>query len=847
MIRQSRLIPVFLVLLIAGYVATAQGVGVEAPTYTPGGVWMTVQLDEPSQLPTFESGWQQATFWDLRPTTGTGTSMRWSAVQPQLVGLASLADDTGADLALCARELPGGREVGCRLIVSAAIGPTGPRAVWSSFPGETASPRRALSGLNPAAALIAGMRYTDAWLDDDGIDETIEGVALAEGIALTPSGPAEVVLVRETMSGKDGALTIFRFVAAEGRTVAAFTSELGVPVRGWVLSEADRLADDGLEIKYQTLSDSLSAGAIGFLQYSMDSTYVDCMVDADCPIAGSPCVGADATATPPEPGSCHVLLSQFRSGWTTINDAVGIDQAGVPYQPDPGDGGSAVTLPEVWDFSTLDTSKLQERTFNTIRDDTGWSTCLESCAVKDQSAAPADGTWQAYLKIDNYDPAGNFVTRDLFELNDNDTGADPSIDVPFVVQDQEYAGDRNQICFDDSGGAAGERLLRFFQFTGPDPANAVVGVGDAWASGNWTSCNGPSGLHLTLASVCGDACYPGCPDGAASPRARGLFPNGAGLRGSIAEDGYIHVAAGNYVPALLLLQETDLQAGADLFGTCNISATRLRGIDWFWLHERYGLLALISGPNDDGTHGCGLIQPYDWSCLGNRTDGIDVTWGPFPPYQIGANACLNGTKIDWSLPADGSNLNGEPNVTDWGYVVSWGNQTDPEQLADWAANPNHTPLPGQAGYLAAPPGGEPTSHVITGWGGSSINVTVTTALSYTDPDAADTLAYRSAAFFRVVEDPAKLDPGVFQVGNSVAPFVVEAGNDLTLSWPALAGAASYTLRVWDLATKLEIACPAGLDCSPTATTTTFSGGAATATGYGFRAYAVDACGDPSLN
>jgi len=836
-----------LLFLAAGTVVSAQGVEVEAPVYHEGGHWTVLQLDEPSQLPVFERGWQNATFWDLRPPAGTGVALRWSVVGPHAVGLASIATDVGADLALCAREVPGGRETGCQLVASETLGPSGVRASWSSLPGEVALPRRSVSGMAPDAALIAGNKFTDAWFDEDGVAETVEGVALAEGIALTPAGPAEVVLVRETITARDTTRTVFRFVAEDGRDVAVFTAESEIPVRGWILAQADRLADDGLEITYEQLSSSLTAGSIGFLQYSMDSTHVGCLLDTDCPIAGSLCVGADAAAAPPQPGSCHVSLSEFRAGWTGISDAVTADLTNVPYQSDPGDGSSAVTLPEVWDFSTLDLTRLRERTFNSIRDDTGWNGCLTSCALKDQSAAPPDGTWQAYLKIDNYDPAGTFVTRDLFEFNDNDTGANPSIDVPFVVQDMEFVGDRNQICFEDSGGTADDRLLRFFQFTGPDPASAVMGVGDSWASGNWTSCNDAAGLHLTLASVCGDACYPGCPDGAASPRARGMFTNGAGLTGAIEEDGYLKVAAGNYVPALLLLQQTDLEAGADLFGVCNVSATRLRGMDWFWLNERYGLLALISGPNDDGTNPGGLIQPYDWSAFGNRTDGIDVTWGPFPPYQITAEACLNGTKIDWALPADGSNLTAEPGITDWGYVVSWGNQTDPEQLADWAGNPNRSPLPGQGGYLAAPPGGEPTSYVIQGWGGSTINATVTTALSYTDPDAADTLSYRSAAFFRVVEDPATLDPGVFQVGNVVAPFTAKSGTDLDLSWPAVAGASGYSIKVYDLGTGLEVACPAGLDCSPVGTTTTFSSGVTAGVNHGFRVFAVDGCGDPSTN
>jgi hypothetical protein len=137
--------------------------------------------------------------------------------------------------------------------------------------------------------------------------------------------------------------------------------------------------------------------------------------------------------------------------------------------------------------------------------------------------------------------------------------------------------------------------------------------------------------------------------------------------------------------------------------------------------------------------------------------------------------------------------------------------------------------------------------VITGFGGAAINATVTTALSYTDPDAADTLPYRSAAFFRVVEDPARLDPGVFQVGSAVAPFVGKLGADLDLSWPAVGGAAAYSIRVFDLATDSEVGCPAGLDCAPAGTSTTFSGGAVAAVHYGFRVFATDSCGDPSAD
>jgi hypothetical protein len=519
---------------------------------------------------------------------------------------------------------------------------------------------------------------------------------------------------------------------------------------------------------------------------------------------------------------------------------IATDAANVPYQPDPGDPGSSVVLPEVWDFTGLAAPLLDRRTFNTTRDDLAGSSCPEVCAVRDLSAAPPDGSWQSYLKIDRYDPAGARATRDVFFLNDNDTGADPSIDVPYLVFDELNSSDRTQICFDDSAGGAA-RFLRFFKFTGASPATAQMQVGDTWTSGFWTSCNDAAGLRLTLASACSNnACYPDC---SIPPRARGMLGLGAGFRSTIVEDGFVHVAAGNYVPALLMRQDTDLQAGRNLLGTCNLGTTRQRSFDYFWVQEHYGLLALVSAPTDS----TGTLPPDDWSSIGNVTDHVDVTWGPYPPYQMEARACLNGTLVHWSLPADGSNFTGAPGVSDWGYVVSWGSGMDAETLADWSVNPNHTPLPGEAGSLAAPPGAEPTSAVITGWAAPVIDVTVTTALRYSDPDLGDLKAYRSAAFFKVTENPARLDSAVFRVGQAVSPFVSISGSDLALSWPAVAVAIGYRLRVFDLATKQEIPCPAGLDCSPLTPSAIHNGAALTSNSYGYVALAIDPCGAASLD
>jgi len=628
------------------------------------------------------------------------------------------------------------------------------------------------------------------------------------------------VLVRELVREPRGELLRYRFLSRTGIEVAVLSGpnpsagEPFRPTREELLASATPLVAGPVQIPYTNLHKALAPGATGFLQYSF--------------------VGTTATPTTP--------LSSVVPAWTTVPSMISIDQTSVSYQPDPTDPSTQDVLPKVWDFTGLQTGTLSYRTFNTTRDDTAWDTCLQSCSVKNQTAAPPDGSWQGYLKIDTFNPNGSPLTRDIFLLNDNDTGADPSIDVPFVAFDELNAMDREQICFDDSAGGA-NRLLRFLKFRGASPAVAVMSAGDpAWTSGGWTNCTNASGLFLTVASTCGDQCYPGC-SAAATPRARGMLDTtaGTGFRMTVLDDGYVHVPTGNYVPALLLRQDTDIQAGVSLFGTCNIGTTRNRAFDYFWVSDAYGLLASVSSPTDTS----GTLPPADWSSIGNVTDGGDFTWGPYPPWQISAQACLAGTKISWALPADGSNLNGNPGIMDYGYVVSWGSQTDPNTLADWNTNPNHTPLPGQVGYLAAPAGSEPTSSIVTGWAGASVNATVVTALRYTDPSAGDQRTYKSTAFYKVTENPATLSGATFRVGQAVAPFVIKSGADLQLTWPAVAGAAGYHIRVWNPATKLEIACPAGLDCHPIGATTLHAGAGTDASGYAYRVTAVDACGAES--
>jgi len=774
-----------------------------------GDAWSVLRIEDPASLPVLEPGWDGRTFWDLRPPRDAGRRVRWVVLSPIDAGRVEAARKVGANLALCADADDGWR--GCGLFDAAGRHAAGPRMLWSDLPGQAPGPRKVTGGLEPDRFLTAGTAYEERVEVDGGPTWNVASRAIAEGVVLLPSGPAEAVLLRELTDAAGGSRLRYRFIDRVGMTVALLEGVAPAAAEPFrpksaelMLSPAPRV-DDGIEIAFETLRDRLTPGNVGFLQYSL---------------------GPNAT------------LSTVNGDWTGIGDVIAIDQTGVAYQPDPDDPSSTQTLPEVWNFTGLNTSVLNFRTFNTTRDDLPGNPCGENCALRDVGANPPDGTWQKYLKIDTYNDLGAFATRAIFELNDNDTGADPSFDLVFVSQDELNTSDWTQICFAQSAGGA-DRFLRFFQFTGLDPSSAVLGVGDTWTSGNWSECDNANGLRLTVASQCGAQCWPGCsvPD----PRARGRLPGNAGFRSTIIEDGFILLPTGNYVPAILLRQDTDVEAGLDFIGVCVLGTTPNRSFDYFWLQDRYGLLASISSVTSE------TIAAADWTAEGNVTDLVDITWGPYPPFQTDADACLSGTRVNWSLPADGSNLNAAPNVSDYGYVVSWGSQADPEVLADPAGNPNHTPLPGEAGYLAAPSGSEPTSMVIAGWPGASINVTVTTALRYTDPDAIDVRTYRSAAFYKVVEDPARLDSGMFQVGNGVVPFVAKAGNDLQLSWPAVAGVGGYELRVWDLATKHPVACPAGLDCSPATPSATHAGAAVDLAAYGYRAFAVDACGEASTN
>lgn len=794
-----------LVLLMGS--ATADTVQVGAPEMAEGSSWTDIALPDAADLAAIETIGESRIFWDLRPPAASGRLVRWTVQSPADAGLTSPADAVDADRALCATDVATETRLGCRLFQTSDIGATGPAVRWSDLPEDAQQFR---STLWPTDKLEVGVEYEATWRQAGTDFRYASGRVVAEGIALLPAGPHEVVLLRELILGSDEPRLRYRFLATTGEVVAVFEGQR--PARGASFQpdrgamRASPAADDGIEIPYAKLSAALVPGVTGFMQFSQENDTALTALDPD---------------------------------WTGVPEMIAIDSTNVAYQPDPTDPGSSQTLPEVWDFTGLDSTILSYRTFNTIRDDLAGNLCGEACAFRDTGPNPPDGTWQAYLKIDNYLPDGTLLTRDIFDLNNNDTGANPSIDAPYVAQNElDVDSGRTQICFEQSAGGP-DRLLRFFQFTGPDPASAVLKVGDTWESGNWTECDNDHGLKLTATILCPSACWPEC--GGLNPRARGLLGNGVGLRSTIIEDGWVHVPPGNFVPALLMRQDTDIEAGIDFFGVCNLSPTRNRAFDYFWLHEDYGLLALVSSPADD------TIAPDDWSLIGNITDGADFAWGPYPPYQTWAEACLSGTKVSWALPQDGSNLTGDPGVTDYGYVVSWGSLTDPQDLADWSTNPNHTALPGDAGYLLAPAGSEPTSTVITDWLDPAINATVITALRYTDPDVGDQQTYRSPAFYKVTADPARLGGASFGVGKGVAPFVNKSGADLTLEWPAVPGAGSYLVQVFTLDPLTPIDCPVDLNCTPTLPTTTHVGAGASLDNYGYRVVAVDPCGEPSAD
>ena len=117
------------------------------------------------------------------------------------------------------------------------------------------------------------------------------------------------------------------------------------------------------------------------------------------------------------------------------------------------------------------------------------------------------------MKIDVFNPSGTRHTRDMFTLNDNDTGANPSIDVPFTAQDELDTDDRTQVCFQQSAGGA-ERFLKFFRFTGSSrltetpldgcpvtfPPSASI---RAWASSRDIDSSVPVMTNVCPASGCG--------------------------------------------------------------------------------------------------------------------------------------------------------------------------------------------------------------------------------------------------------------------------------------------------------------------------------------------------------
>jgi len=79
-----------------------------------------------------------------------------------------------------------------------------------------------------------------------------------------------------------------------------------------LLAAASPLADNGIKIPYSSFHRALTPGALGFLQYGVQ------------------------TSTP---------LTSVHPAWTGVTPMISINTTSVPYQPDPGDPSSATTLP----------------------------------------------------------------------------------------------------------------------------------------------------------------------------------------------------------------------------------------------------------------------------------------------------------------------------------------------------------------------------------------------------------------------------------------------------------------------------------------------------------------------
>ena len=644
--------------------------------------------------------------------------------------------------------------------------------------------------------------------------ETLE--AVAEGTLLTPAGPRETLLVRvlqlddraplQVRGPEDGWRVSYRWLAARQGEVARITgperSDAPYFDRASAVSVLGAWpdADQGIQIQKSLMP--LTNRGIFLTQY-----------------------GA--------PGSR--LLSTLDPAWTNAGAMIG----DVVTRDDPQNGGS---LAETWDFTDalvapavnggIDYSQFSEDVFVQVLDDLNGAGCSPNtyCSPRDISEPFADGSWQYYLKFEYWNRAtATRRTRDANFINDNDT-TNPSVDLTLLSTDEDQTSDWQQICFADSPGV----LAKYLQFNYNSPNWAVeydpAGSGDHWVSTGW---NGWGFACLSVGNALKIRATTTTCDGSTGVAAFGKVEHcgvnaptaSYGLDFEVVEDGYVRARTGNIVPALLVRQSTAFDVRA-VSGLC-IDGGQQYNYDYWWFSETYGLLGRVSSTNA----GDCTTTPTDWTDSGgNQSDGAYLTFGLFPPYQVGATGCLGEIQVNWSRPLGCPGANCDDRFID-GYRVYWG------------------PTPGSQANVSALIEKIATSYTITSGLSPTTYVSVVTEYTYSDIDLGVNTTYRSPLSYGVSVSP--LEPASFVVGNrlgngsNAADYVSRLGSELFFPWEAVPGAAGYEIRRGtgpNPATHSTYVTGIG-----TTSYTTVDGSGGNPTSYFFEVFALDACGNLSNN
>ena len=638
--------------------------------------------------------------------------------------------------------------------------------------------------------------------------------AVGEGILLTPAGPRESLLLRAleyddgeplNVAGREDRWRVsYRWICSRQGEVARVTGPemsrapfFATPQSVVVLGEWGDVAQ-GITIEKAKLP--LVPRTLFLAQYYAPS--------GSCP-------------RPPSPP-----LSTIDPAWTNagamISDRV--------TRTDPQTGSSLV---DTWDFVDAGVdpatnggtsyATFAESAIVQVRDEDAGIACPASCTTKDVTPPYANATWQYYLKFDfRNNTSGARVTRDAYLINDNDV-TNPSLDVTLLSQDELACSNYSFVCF-----SRGPNILaKFLQFNFNGPNWTLMwdpppGGSDRWTNTGWSGCQNSGGLAVWDAETAGTCST--SPDGFAQSGS-GCASPGYGLDFEAVEDGYVRVRTGNILPSVLVRQHTALEPGALIFFVCvRPAGNRQFNYDYWWYSEGYGILARVSGPNDTTC----AVTPTSWT----TTDGAYFSYGLFPPYQVGAQACLGKVRVSWTRPlgCPGPNCDTERYIDN--YKVYWG------------------PTPGSKANASTLLAKTQTSYDITTGLSSPTYVSVVTTYTYADPDLGNT-PYESPLSYGVSATP--LVPATFVVGNNLGDgdppptpdAVLKVGSEIYFPWETVAGAASYQLERGtspDPATHANYAGPL-----LTNTYTTTDGSGADGNDYYYEVLAYDPCGQLSTN